>query len=150
MPDSTESLTALPLLQGLVHGALLQFHLLIWTILTPNCLANVFRGLFPWACSTPFCSAPILPPSFKLPGFLISSELSAQSHMLLPSSFFVLRRPPSAFLLTPSPRRSPRPQHPRAVAARFHSRIIGLLQRPRPSCSSRRSTFRPEPSVCSA
>jgi hypothetical protein len=57
---------------------------------------------FRWVFVTPFCSVPILPPSFKLPGFLIPSELSVQSHMLIPSSSFVLWRPTLVFLSTPS------------------------------------------------
>ena len=74
-------------------------------MLTSSCLANGFRRLFPWSCITPFCLSPIFPPSFKLPGFLIPSEVSTQNHMLIPRSFFVLRRPPLTFLSTPSPNR---------------------------------------------
>ena len=52
---------------------------------------------------TPFCSVPLLTPYFKRPGFLIPSELSDQSHMLVSSSF-VMRRTTSVFLSTTSPR----------------------------------------------
>ena len=43
---SRSRLTVLRLQQDLVHGTLLQFHLLIWIILTPSCLSNGFVRLF--------------------------------------------------------------------------------------------------------
>ena len=42
--------------------------------------------------------------AFKFPGSLIPSDLLVQRHMLIPSSFFVIRRLTSVFLSTPSPR----------------------------------------------
>ena len=78
----------------------------------------------------------MLPPSFKLQGFLIPSELSAQNHMLLTSSSFVLRRPPLAFLSTPRPRRQT------SLVSRhvMHCRYTSVLSMPsrRPRTSPRR------------
>lgn len=93
-------LTVLPLYQDLDHGSLFQFHLRLWIILTSSCLADGFRRLFPWSCSTPFRSAPILSPSFRIPVFLIPSEPSAQSHILFSNSSSVRPRPPLAVLST--------------------------------------------------
>ena len=97
-------LTVLPLLRDLTHGSLIQFHLILWIILTSSCLTNGFFRLIPWSSRTPCCLTPILPLFFKLPGFLIPLDLSSQRHTQLPRSFFVFRRLPSVFLSTPSHR----------------------------------------------
>ena len=73
--------------------------------------------------------------SFKLPGSRIPWELPAQSHRQLPSSSLVRRRPPSAFLSTPSPR------HQTSLVFRhsMHCRYTPVLSmiNPRPRISPR-------------
>ena len=94
-------LTVLPLCQDIVHGALLQFHLLIWIILTPSSLTDGFSQIIPLGMQhtlllgTNF--APLLqaPRSFHTLGSL-GPKSNAASHLFL--------RLPSVFLSTLSPR----------------------------------------------
>ena len=74
--DLRSHLTVLTLRQDLVHGVLLQFHLLIWIRLTPSCLANGFRRLFPWSCITLGVSFNTLSQVSDIPGISVRNTLS--------------------------------------------------------------------------
>ncbi len=105
-------LTVLSLRQDLVHGTLLQCHLIFWVILKPSLLANCFFRSSHWVRSTPCWSAPILPlwsnhPVFtRHPGYVISR------------GFFLL------YILFTDPIQGP--GHPIFVFARVYGRDVDL------------------------
>ena len=115
-----------------------QFHLIIGIILPPSFLAIGFLRLSRWAFSTPFCSAPTVPPpSFH---FLHDVEVTlgvsfnAQSQATdIPgiSSRNTLSPYFGSFNTHCHPVQGP--GHPHTVVTHFHSRTPCFLQLPRSS-----------------
>ena len=135
-PDLWSRLRILLMHQDLVHGVLLQFHLLIWIILKSSCLSTVFsddptgHSAHHFACH---------PPPSRFQVFSSSSPRCQTSlvscHARTVSILRFFRHPVQG------------PGHPRVVVAHFHSRTLDFPQHTR--SSSWQSLSRPGRSVCS-